>query len=289
MDDRECVAFLQHALPRMGLRWRGFRRVRRQVCRRIARRMRALGLARPEDYRARLDRDPGEWLALDAMCRIPISRFYRDRGVYDCLGEQVLPRLAETALWRGAGEIRCWSAGCASGEEPYSLAILWRMRLSGRFPALALRILATDVDEGMVARMRRGCYRAGSLKELPPDWIAAAFEPIATGFCVRPEFREGIDVALQDIRREMPEGRFDLVLCRNVAFTYFDEDAQRVCLAGIAERLSPGGCLVIGRHESLPEGQASLASWNGRPEIFVAPDEAARRPNGATPIAARTG
>jgi len=285
MTDAECVAFLQDALPRMGLRWPGFRRVRRQVCKRIARRMHGLGLARIDDYRARLEREPGEWAVLEGMCHIPISRFFRDRGVFDLLGESVLPRLAEAALRRGAAELRVWSAGCASGEEPYSLSILWRMSLARLFPALSLRIVATDADEGLIARMRRGCYRPGSLRELPSGWTAAAFAPGPAGLCIRPEFRAGIDIALQDIRAALPEGRFDLVLCRNVAFTYLGEEAQRDCLARIAACLWPGGCLVVGGHESLPQGQTAFAPWNGRREIFVLQDEAARQR--VPPLAAR--
>ncbi|MBM4089995.1 MAG: hypothetical protein FJ276_11330 [Planctomycetes bacterium] len=99
MTDRECVEFLQWALPQLSLRWPGFRRVRRQVHKRIVRRLSELGLRRIADYRAYLDTHAAEWSVLDAMSRISISRFYRDRDVFEHLRDAVLPELAERAEW----------------------------------------------------------------------------------------------------------------------------------------------------------------------------------------------
>ncbi|HEY7242812.1 MAG TPA: hypothetical protein VH678_02890 [Xanthobacteraceae bacterium] len=84
MDGEDCTAFLQWALPRRNLRWRGFRKVRAQVCKRLKRRMRELGVPGFAAYRARLEADPGEWRVFDECCHITISRFFRDRGVYNC-------------------------------------------------------------------------------------------------------------------------------------------------------------------------------------------------------------
>src|SRR5688572_21033252 len=121
-----CVPFLQWALPRLGLRWEGFRRVRAQVCKRIAERMRERGLADLVEYRALLEREPAEWTVLDDLCRVTISRFWRDRAVWDALHESVLPALVAAVVCRGSSSLRAWCAGCASGEEPYSLLLLWR-------------------------------------------------------------------------------------------------------------------------------------------------------------------
>jgi chemotaxis protein methyltransferase CheR len=93
MTDADCVAFLQWALPRLGRRWAGYRKVRRQVCRRVSRRIGELGLTSFAEYRKYLERDPDEWPRLDAMTNITISRFYRDRAVYDFLLSEVLPAL----------------------------------------------------------------------------------------------------------------------------------------------------------------------------------------------------
>jgi len=95
MKDAQCVAFLQQTLPRLGMRWAGYRKVRRQVCKRIDRRLHALGLADIESYAGYLETHPEEWESLDAFCRISISRFCRDRGSFDRLAQEVLPRLAQ--------------------------------------------------------------------------------------------------------------------------------------------------------------------------------------------------
>jgi chemotaxis protein methyltransferase CheR len=264
----ECVDLLQWALPILGLRWRGFRRVRRQVCKRVGRRIADLGLADAGAYRERLAADPAERRVLDGLCRITISRFYRDRAVFDRLGDQVLPKLATLARRRGEATLRCWSAGCASGEEPYTLAIVFRLAVAPHFPGLGLRIVASDVDGAVLARARRGCYARATLRELPAGWRERAFAARGAESCLRPEFRAGVEFRRQDLRERMPEGPFHLVLCRNLAFTYFDEAVQRDVLARLVRRLAPGGFLVVGMRESPPGEQAGLAPAGGRLPIY---------------------
>lgn len=260
MNDADCVAFLQWALPHLGLQWPGYRRVRGQVCKRIDRRIRALELSGPAAYRAHLGEHATEWAVLDALCSIPISRFYRDRAIFDALGEQVLPELAERASARAPTVVRCWSAGCASGEEPFTLSLLWDQRVGPRYPQTTLAIVATDVDEHLLERARTACYAGSSLRELPADWIDRAFDRRGDVYCLRDHWKACIEFRHQDIRVEQPAGEFDLVLCRNVAFTYFSEPVQRAVLAHIAERLRSDGFLVIGRHESLPSDARFLPS-----------------------------
>ena len=173
-SDADCVAFLQWALPELGLRWRGFRKVRGQVNKRLRRRLQALGLPDLAAYRSYLDGNADEWSTLRILCRITISRYYRNRRVFDGLAESVLPELASLAVQRGDLRLRCWSAGCASGEEVYTVAILWRSCLASRYPELDLRIVGTDVDERVLERARAARFEAGSLRELPASWREAA-------------------------------------------------------------------------------------------------------------------
>ncbi|MGI9383386.1 MAG: CheR family methyltransferase [Methyloligellaceae bacterium] len=252
MTDAECVAFLQWALPRLRLRWPGFRRVRGQVRKRLARRLGALGLPSLAAYRERLEADPSEWPVLDGLCRITISRFYRDKLVFETLGMQVLPALARQAA-AGGRSVRCWSAGCASGEEAYSLKILWDLDVRHGRPKPGMEVTGTDAGEDVLERARRGCYGAGSLKDAPGHWLEHAFETRDRLRCVRDRHRAGVEFACQDIRREGPEGPFDLVLCRNLAFTYFEPDLQLEILGRIAATLRAGAYIVIGAHERLPD------------------------------------
>jgi chemotaxis protein methyltransferase CheR len=130
---------------------------------------------------------------LDALCTVTISRFYRDRSVFERLRRELLPGLADLALERGERTSRVWSAGCASGEEPYSVAILFQLDIRPRFARLGLELVATDVDERLLARARRGCYTAGSLRDVPPSWVNVAFQREGRPHCVRAEIRDGVE------------------------------------------------------------------------------------------------
>jgi chemotaxis protein methyltransferase CheR len=260
MKDSECVAFLQWALPHMRLHWPGFRRVRGQVCKRIDRRLRVLDLPDAASYRAYLGAHPGEWGPLADLCSIPISRFWRDAAVFESLERLVLPALAAAAQGRADRTLTCWSAGCAAGEEPYTLAIAWELQLAEQWPGLTLRILATDVDPALLERAEQACYQRSSLRELPGAWLTQAFHAREGVYCVRQEFRTPVELVRQNIRDVVPDGVFDLILCRNVVLTYFEPELQREVMGRMIARLRAGGALVIGLHEALPEG-LGLAPW----------------------------
>ncbi|GIX26418.1 MAG: hypothetical protein KatS3mg123_0299 [Burkholderiales bacterium] len=268
MTDQECVQFLQWALPQLGYRWAGFRKVRRQVCRRLRGRMDELGLSGAAAYIQYLASHPSEWGVLDGFCRITISRLFRNRAVFKLLAEVGLPRLGEAVSRAGRTELRAWSAGCASGEEPYSLALLWRLQVQPRFPDLDLSILATDADEALLQRAAQACYGRSSLRELPPEWLDLGFEPAGPRYCLREEYRRGVRFQRQDIRREWLEGPFDLILCRNLVFTYFDTALCAAVGRQIAERLNEGGLLLVGYHEQLPPGMPELRPWPGRYGLY---------------------
>lgn len=267
MKDSECVGFLQWALPRLRLHWPGFRKVRGQVCKRIDRRLHALALADVAGYRAHLGAHPEEWPALAALCAIPISRFWRDAPVFESLAQTVLPALAEATSQRDARTVSCWSAGCASGEEPYTLAMLWELQLARCWPGVALRVLATDADGVLLERARRGCYPRSSLRELPEAWREQATEPREGLHCVRPAFRTGVEFAQQDICQTMPDAEFDLILCRNLVLTYFEPALRREVVQRMLARLRPGGALVVGLHEAPPDG-LGLSPWPGTRGIY---------------------
>ncbi len=268
MKDAECIAFLRWCLPRLDMRWAGFRKARRQVCKRIGRRLGALRLDDVAAYRAYLDTHPEEWPVLDGLCRVTISRFFRDRGVFDALGGRILPTLTALAAGRGDNRVRCWSVGCASGEEPYSLAILWQRRVRPRLQGPPISILGTDADAAVLRRAAAGCYAPGTLKELPEEELTACFELRNRQYCLRDAIRDPIRFREQDVRTDMPDGLFHLILCRNLVFTYFSETRQKEILRRLVARLVPGGCLVIGRHERLPPGAEGLNAETGRNDMF---------------------
>ncbi|MFT7621765.1 MAG: chemotaxis protein methyltransferase CheR [Myxococcota bacterium] len=249
MAAHDCHRLLAWALPKLGLRAEGFERVRRQICKRMDRRRQDLGLGSVAEYWARLESDPEEWPALDQLCRVTISRFYRDAWIWDALR----PRLGELAT---DGRLRCWSAGSASGEEAWTLRLI-----AGLDPASpdAIEVVGTDVDPHMVGRARAARYPPGTLRELPGEWGATAFQKSAGEQRLRDEWRTDVRFEVQDLREGAPEGLFDLVLCRNLAFTYFGEEALRSALNHLTGALRAGGILAVGKGELVPAGHGLSA------------------------------
>ncbi len=268
MKNHDCVTFLQWALPQLHLRWRGMRKVRGQVCKRIQRRLRELTLPNISAYQVYLTNHPEEWAVLDEFCRITISRFYRDRAVFNYLQQVILPDLAQQSRVQNNATLRCWSAGCASGEEAYTLQILWQLALSPQLPDLSFQVIATDINAHLLERAQVGCYEFSSIKELPTNWITQAFDQRDEQYWVKSQFRAGLNFYQQDIRSQMSEGLFHLILCRNFVFTYFDFDRQREMVNRFAQNLWPGGVLLIGKHETLPSESPQFEPIQGKLGIY---------------------
>jgi chemotaxis protein methyltransferase CheR len=244
MKDQECIDFLQWALPQLHMRWKGFRKVRKQVCKRIKKRIRELELETVEDYRDYIKTHPEEWKVLDKFCRITISRFYRNYKIFDKIGLELMP-----VLFNKKDTIRCWSAGCASGEEPYSLSLTFFNLVKTLSPLKEIEIIATDANPVMLNRARKGCYSASTIKELPDNWKRNCFERKEGEFCLESQFKKPVTFSEQDIRYEKPAGKFDLILCRNLVATYFEHELQTKVFRDISDRLNPGGYLLLGKNE----------------------------------------
>jgi chemotaxis protein methyltransferase CheR len=260
MKDESCICFLQWALPQLHMRWTGFRKVRGQVCKRLGRRLEDLQLSDFKSYRMYLQHNPLEWHILDSLCRITISRFYRDQGIFQSLYSEVFPNLISIAKRQHDTTLSCWCIGAASGEEPYSLSLLWELS-DLQMHETDLRILATEVDQLMINRAMQACYPASSIRELPPKMKNLAFKRKDEQFCLKERFKKRVQFLQQDIRQEQPDTTFHLILCRNLVFTYFSQELQEQIAQQIVKRLKPGGCLVIGSHEKLPGSLPGLASW----------------------------
>lgn len=264
MNDTDCVQFLQWALPQLHMRWPGFRRVRSQVCKRLQRRIEELRIEDLATYRAFLGKHSDEWIVLDRLCQITISRFYRDKMVFSFLEQQVLPYLLNIMEQRNESELRIWCAGCGAGEEPYTLAMLWAIRFQADFPSIRLSINATDINPTMLDRAQKACYPYSAIKNLPLPWQESAFEKKDEQYCLRPVFQSNVEFQCRDIRKgpatETPP--FHFICCRNLAFTYFDMPLQRELVTRLHASLADGGILMIGVHESLPPESMQFNAWS---------------------------
>lgn len=180
------------------------------------------------------------------------------------MAQIVLPTLADLACARGERVVRCWNAGCASGEEAYSVRLAWEERAAVSFPGLALHVLGTDAAPRVLERARIACFPPGALRDLPTPWTERAFERRGALYYLRFDLRGGFEFRCEDLRRRVAEESFRLVLCRNVAFTYFSDALQRDLAVRLTECIPPGGALLLGAHEQLPASLPALLPWPPR-------------------------
>ena len=268
MKDEACVHFLQWALPQLRMQWSGFRRVYGQVCKRLARRIKDLKLDNIAQYQHYLATHPQEWRTLDSVCQVTISRFYRDKMMFAFLADEVLPELARQAMEYNRDSIHVWCSGCASGEEPYTVNLIWQLQTQSQFLHLNLKILATDANTDMLARMQQACYPYATIKNLPKAWREGVFNAQGELYCIKAAYRGDIQRLQQDVRQAVPRQHFDLILCRNLVCTYYDEVLQRETLKRIQQQLCMGGAQVLGIHEQLPAGIAGFEAWSERLRVY---------------------
>jgi chemotaxis protein methyltransferase CheR len=270
MRDSDCIQFLQWCLPKMQLRWAGYRKVRRQVCKRIARRIQELKLSDINEYKDYLNKHYDEWLHMDSLSHITISRFYRDKGVFDLLRIDILPYLASRSAANNLGAINCLSIGSCGGEEPYTLQILWKLFIEPYVAdAPIFKIIATEVNPQLLNRAREGFYNFSSLKDLPDECIEQAFTLRGRRYVIQDRFKENIQFCCLDIRHQLPQESFHLILCRNLVFTYFEESLQNRIIKKIISKLLPYGFLIVGAHEKFTSARLDLVPYKNQKCIYI--------------------
>ncbi len=221
------------------------------VCGRLVRRLRALDLDSFADYCDYLKGDGAEEEIEHLVNAITtnVTNFFREPHHFDNLRDLVLtPRLSERPR---QPRLRIWSAGCSSGEEPYSMAmtIAETLRPMAEWDAL---ILATDIDTNVLQRGEAGIYPAGALGQIPNQYHRRFTSPAGEDkIQMTDDLREMIRFRRLNLHENWPmKGKFDAIFCRNVAI-YFDKPTQRKLFSRYAEMLNPGGLLCIGHSESL--------------------------------------
>lgn len=210
------------------------------------------------------------------------SRFNRDASAWIAVADVVLWAAAQHASQQGGSAISCWSCGCSSGEEVYYLGMIWQRALASIFPRAGLKLLGTDMCDEKIEIARKGEYPWYSLKGLPLDWHEEYFEapnfPVgrmkgrpkaaerleaAKAFAeqdpgplykIKGSVKSGVSFMKQDVTEEMPEGPFDIILSRYAVCLYLQSAQLFTVLADMVQRLRPGGFLVIGAKDHLPNG-----------------------------------
>lgn len=215
--------------------------------RRIASRVRALGLHDPQAYLQVLQRDSAEVDALMTALTIHVSQFFRNPSMFATLERSILPALIEQVRAEGRGAVRLWSAGCSSGEEPYSLALVVAALAPTELP---VQILATDLSPAILEVARAGVFDTQRLAEVPPAVRSRYFTLTESRFRLADEVRDRVRFSCHNLLTAPDYPRADLILCRNVLI-YFSREEQEKILARFAAALPPGGVLVLGKAEML--------------------------------------
>jgi chemotaxis protein methyltransferase CheR len=259
------------ALLRKIERDRGFRcSSYKDTClrRRISVRMRAKGATSFAGYAGLLDTDASEYDRLIETLTINVSKFFRNPETFACIATKVLPE-----IWAsGSPLVRIWSAGCATGEEPYSLAVLCRehaLAVGNHARLDQVRIIGSDVDREAITAANRGNFPPAAFADTAPA-VREKYFPVENGLhVVAPEIRNLVAFEKRDILEGTgPGGRMHLIVCRNVII-YFTRTAQERLFERFHELLLPGGFLVLGKVETLlGKSREMFAPVSSRERIF---------------------
>jgi len=219
------------------------------ILRRVGRRMAATHCRTMRIYADYLKLYPEEVEELVKAFLINVTQFFRDADAFAYLKDEILPKVIEKAREHDK-TLRMWTAGCATGEEPYSLAMLVTDLLGSELSGWSVKIFATDLDEAAINFARRGVYSENMLKGIPIGYQNRFFERVDHGYRISKALRQTVIFGQQDLSRSAPFPRIDLVLCRNVLI-YFTPELQEYVLNQFAFSLGPGGYLFLGKAETV--------------------------------------
>jgi two-component system CheB/CheR fusion protein len=246
--DRDLEVLLDYLRRTRGFDFTGYKRA--SLIRRIGKRMQDVGADGYLSYLDHLEVDPEEFTQLFNTILLNVTSFFRDPPVWDYLGAEVLPRLLAE---KGDDEpFRIWSAGCASGEEAYTLAMVVAETLGADAVRERVKIYATDVDEDALSQARQARYTTKQVEGVPPELLERYFERNGDGdgHVFSKELRRSVIFGRHDLIQDAPISRIDLLVCRNTLM-YLNSDTQTHVLARFSFALREGGYLMLGKAEML--------------------------------------
>ena len=246
VDDPDFEALLEYVKSNRGFDFTGYKRP--SLVRRISSRMQTVRVGTFRDYLDLLQVDPDEFTALFDTILINVTGFFRDPAVWDVLATEYLPRLL--AARRGDEPIRLWSAGCASGEEAYTLAILLAEALGVDEARRRVKIYGTDIDEAALTVARHANYGAKAVAGMPEPLLERYFERAGSAFTFRKDLRRIVIFGRHDLVQAAPISHIDVLTCRNTIM-YFNSETQSRVLPRLRFALCDDGVLVLGRAEML--------------------------------------
>lgn len=226
------------------------------VERRLGTRLRALDIPTYRQYATYLSEHPEEYPRLLDAVTVNVTDFFRDPPVWKIVREEVLPALLKAKDASGQRVIRAWSAGCATGEEAYSIAMALTAAMGDRAGSYMYSVTATDLDPTALRTAEAATYDFAKAEHIPPHDRMRFINVEDKRFTIRPELREHVRFKKLNLFADDPPLSLDLIMCRNV-FIYFSRE-QQARVTGVFHRaLARGGYLVLGRTEKMPQEMAS--------------------------------
>ncbi|MEA2425985.1 MAG: two-component system, chemotaxis family, CheB/CheR fusion protein, partial [Thermoleophilaceae bacterium] len=257
----EFEQLLEFLRESRGFDFTGYKRA--SLMRRTTKRMQEVGVETYADYLPYLHANPGEFEALFNTILINVTSFFRDRETWELLAADIVPRVIE----RSDGHARVWSAGCATGEEAFSAAMLFADALGTTNIAPRVKIYATDVDESALARARGAEYDQKALDPVPEHRRGAYFEQRGRRFAIRKDIRRAVIFGRHNLGVDPPISRIDLVFCRNTLM-YFNPPLQSRILDSLHFALNPEGTLCLGKSEVMMSRSDRFEPVNLERRIF---------------------
>ena len=262
-QDPGFETLLEHLTHYRGIDFSGYKQP--SLIRRMVSRMRVAGVGDCVEYLAYLDEHPAEYTTLFDSILINVTGFFRDDAAWGYVRDALLPTLL--AIKAAEEPVRVWSAGCASGEEVYTLAMLFAEAVGPEAFCHRVKIYATDVDEEALTQARQGAYNDEDLESIPAALRTRYFERVGSRHLFRPDLRRGIAFGRQDVLRDAPISCVDLLVCRNTLM-YFDAEAQGRILARFRLALVEAGYLFLGKAELIPAHTHVFHPVNLKHHIF---------------------
>jgi len=262
MDDLQFRQLLDY----FGYSWDGYRRVRKGVKKRISRHMQQLGCRSVGEYLHLLERHEEVKKHCECFMTVSVSRFFRDRRLWKIIEDNIVPEI----LSEKKEKVKFWGAGCACGEEVYSIKILWEI-LRSRFDDMPdLEIWATDIHPVYLKKAQEGIYSVSSLKEVEQNLRENyfRFQEDQKKFRIRPSLQKGIFWKTHNMLNDFDEDNFEIIFVRNNLLTYYNDGIKQTAFKKVIKSLVKGGFLIIGSHEKLPFESINLRPFHDQPYIF---------------------
>ncbi|HEY9663884.1 MAG TPA: protein-glutamate O-methyltransferase CheR, partial [Allocoleopsis sp.] len=262
--DPEFEALLNYLQQNRGCDLTGYKRS--SLMRRFEHRMQTINIDGYQGYLSYLQRHPEEYLRLLDDVLINVTSFFRDPDSWSYLATEVIPKII--ADKQPDEPIRVWSAGCATGQEIYSLLILLAETLGIESCVKRVQCYATDADEAAIWQARQATYSELEITGIVPDLCQKYFQPTEQGYVFHPTLRRTIIFGRHDLAKDAPMSRIDLLICRNVLI-YFHPETQASILVRFHFALQPTGFLFLGKSETLFNRNQIFTSVNARHRVFA--------------------